>query len=78
MAVDCPPPPPGIYLQVTAPLWNGPALRRELEKLKFTGKCIEWIEQRGWLSSDFTIKGDPETIKDIQLGIAEYNRRLKR
>jgi hypothetical protein len=50
--------------------------RSFLNKLKFLGEDIEYLETKGWLSSRFVVKGDAATIVRIREAVEDFKRRL--
>jgi hypothetical protein len=52
------------------------SLRNVLEGLKFSGENIDYIENKGLLSSYFLIKGDKDIIISLKNRINEINRHL--
>lgn len=52
------------------------AVREFLMKCKFDGHKIEWVEERGWLSRRWLVKGDVEDIKLIKSSIIKWNQSI--
>jgi hypothetical protein len=50
--------------------------RAELNKLKFGGVPIDWVEHKGWLSSMFVVRAPPDALKVIRRVIDCYNAAL--
>ena len=54
---------PGLIARVEAGLLIRGRVRALLEREKFSGRAIEWIESKGFLESLFTIKGDETDVE---------------
>lgn len=49
--------------------------RRYLEYVRFSGAHIEWIEQKGWLDSEFLVRGPVEQVLKIQTEAMQWAER---
>jgi len=54
---------PRLVARVEAGILIRGRVRALLEREKFSGRSIDWLEQKGFLSSLFTIKGDEEDVE---------------
>ena len=41
-------------------------VRQNLDKAKFMGRNLDYIESKGWLESEFTVRGDEAAIRAVR------------
>lgn len=62
-------------LTVGVLLWN--TVRDYLNKMKFYGLDIEWIESSGFVEREFVIRGPKEQMDIVNKDLQEWVRQLK-
>ena len=60
----------------SAGLINRGQVRRFLEKEQFAGN-IQFIESKGWIDSEFTVKGDNGNVSRVFKALHDYQQRLE-
>lgn len=56
---------PRVIARVVAGILIRGRVRALLEREKFAGRDIEWLESKGFLESIFTIKGDDRDVRTV-------------
>lgn len=51
-------------------------IRTILEGARFVGHNIRWMEEKGWLDSEFRVRGEYDVAKALESRIDAYSRTL--